>query len=83
LLLTLSLFVPWVGANHVDAALASHDFAIVANAFNARSNFHDLSPKNGKAIKYSRVPASSTRANPNQISSSFPGIFRRCHEFAA
>jgi len=40
--LTLSLLVLWHFANHSHNAVALNDFALVANLFNTRSNFHIL-----------------------------------------
>src|SRR5580693_618846 len=40
--LTLPLLVPLIGrANHVDASLAADDLAVLANALDARTDFHD------------------------------------------
>ena len=63
LCLALSLFMPWVDANHVDAALAANHFAVIANAFHARANFHDFSPvpEFGKAFEYIRLNRGFTR----------------------
>src|SRR5687768_10739478 len=38
--LPLALLVPGVGANHIDAALAAHDFAVLADFLDAGSDFH-------------------------------------------
>jgi hypothetical protein len=39
--LALALLVPGIAADNVDAALAAHDLAIVANLFDACSYLHD------------------------------------------
>ena len=36
----MALFVPRVAADDIDSPLAPHDFAVLANPFDARSNFH-------------------------------------------
>src|ERR1700733_14899426 len=42
--LTLALLVPLIGrADHVDASLAADDLAVLTNALNARTDFHDNS----------------------------------------
>ena len=38
--LALALLVAGIGAYNIHFALPTHDFAILANALNARSNFH-------------------------------------------
>ena len=51
--LTLPLLVARVGTHDVYNAAATNDFAFVANAFNAGSNFHPSLP-NTASIEYSR-----------------------------
>src|SRR5438105_5804969 len=38
--LSLPLFVPGIGTNDVHPTFAPHDFAVLANPFDAGSNFH-------------------------------------------
>jgi hypothetical protein len=42
--LALPLFMASVGADDVNAALAAHDFTVLANPLNARSNLHGAPP---------------------------------------
>jgi hypothetical protein len=44
--LTLALLVPGIAADNIDAALAAHDLAVIANLFDACSYLHDSIPKN-------------------------------------
>jgi len=39
--LALSLLVTWVLTNDTDDAFSADDLALVANLFDARTNFHD------------------------------------------
>ncbi len=38
--LPLALFVPWVGADHVDFPVTSDDFAILTNTLHTGADFH-------------------------------------------
>jgi hypothetical protein len=66
--LSLPLLVPGVGANDVHPALAAHDLAILANPFDAGSDFHgNVRPagalwlNSGKATQYSRLSQNGSR----------------------
>ena len=47
LCLALTLFVARVFANHHDVAVATNDFALVANRLDAGVDLHDVSPVAG------------------------------------
>jgi hypothetical protein len=38
--LALTLFVTRIAAHHIDATFAAHDLAVLADSFNASSDFH-------------------------------------------
>jgi hypothetical protein len=48
---TLSLFMTRLGANHTDDALALHNLALAANAFNGCSDFHRTISKKFSLIR--------------------------------
>src|SRR4051812_6707554 len=61
-LLALPLLMPGIRADHIDPPLAPHDFAVLANPFDACSNFHDASPADlAKATQYSDLDRLATR----------------------
>jgi hypothetical protein len=42
--LALTLFMPRIGANHVDDALTPHDLAMFTNSLDAGANLHGTRP---------------------------------------